>query len=75
MNEVSLREYLEAILKSEEETRKKAEEAILIRIEHTDKRLSVLENASSFSAGKMWMVMLGFAIVPTIIALIALFVR
>jgi hypothetical protein len=38
-----------------------------------DKRLKVLENANSFSAGKLWMFMALFAAIPTILALIALF--
>jgi len=40
-----------------------------------DKRIKALENANSFSAGRMWAVMAGFALIPTILALIALFVR
>jgi len=38
-----------------------------------DSRLKKLENANAFSAGKLWMVMAGFAAIPTILALIALF--
>jgi hypothetical protein len=38
-------------------------------------RLDKLENISSFSAGKMWMVMAIFAAIPTILAVIALFNR
>lgn len=41
--------------------------------ETTDTRLKLLEKANAFSAGKMWVVMAGFAIVPTIISLIAIF--
>ncbi len=38
-----------------------------------NKRLEKLEITNAFSAGKMWVVMAAFAIVPTIIALISLF--
>jgi hypothetical protein len=38
-----------------------------------DKRIKALENANSFSAGKLWMFMALFAAIPTILALIALF--
>uniref|UniRef100_A0A6M3IXC0 Uncharacterized protein n=1 Tax=viral metagenome TaxID=1070528 RepID=A0A6M3IXC0_9ZZZZ len=38
-------------------------------------RLKSLEEARAFSAGKMWVVMVGFAAIPTILALIALFIR
>ncbi len=37
------------------------------------KRVEKLETTNSFSAGKMWMVMAGFAAIPTILALLALF--
>ncbi len=37
-------------------------------------RLSPLEEAKAFSAGKMWMVMAIFAGIPTVLALIALFI-
>lgn len=36
-----------------------------------DERLKNLEMAGSFSSGKMWMVMAGFALIPTVIAIIA----
>jgi hypothetical protein len=38
-----------------------------------DLRLKSLERANSFSSGKLWMVMAGFATIPTILALIAMF--
>jgi hypothetical protein len=38
-----------------------------------DKRIKALENANSFSAGKLWMFMALFAAIPTILALVALF--
>lgn len=37
-------------------------------------RVKCLETTKAFSAGKMWMVMAIFAAVPTVLALIALFV-
>jgi len=43
-----------------------------IRAKAVDDRLQKLEMASSFSSGKMWMVMAGFAAVPTIVGLAAL---
>ena len=36
-------------------------------------RLCPLEQAKAFSSGKMWMVMVIFAAIPTVLALIALF--
>ena len=39
----------------------------------TEKRIKTLETANAFSAGKLWMVMAAFAVIPTIIALVALF--
>jgi hypothetical protein len=47
-------------------------ELFAVRNEAVDKRMGKLEQASSFSAGKMWMVMAFFALVPTIIGVIAL---
>lgn len=38
-----------------------------------DGRVKSLETTKAFSAGKMWMVMAIFAVIPTILALIALF--
>jgi hypothetical protein len=38
-----------------------------------DSRITSLETAKAFSAGKMWVVMAIFAGIPTILALIALF--
>jgi len=40
-----------------------------------DSRLKRLETANAFSAGKMWMVMAGFALIPTIIAVVAILIR
>ena len=101
------REHIDSILKMitqhfdlNEKALKKAEDSVLIRLEHMndfraqinkeraeyvvkdkceiiennmDKRLKALEQAHAFSAGKMWMIMFIFALIPTIISLVALF--
>ncbi len=48
-------------------------EATELLLQAYDSRLGKLENASSFSAGRLWMVMAIFAAIPTVIALIAYF--
>jgi len=48
-------------------------EAQLATDTNIDRRLKDLEVARAFSAGKMWMVMAVFTLVPTALALVALF--
>ena len=59
----------------------KAEESMLVRLESmnqlykdVDKRIMTLEEANAFSLGRLWVVMEGFVIIPTVIAVIA-FIR
>jgi DNA repair exonuclease SbcCD ATPase subunit len=40
-----------------------------------DARLKTIENANSFAAGKNWIIMSLFAAIPTVLALIALFIK
>ncbi len=50
-------------------------ESVAVTQKVVDKRLNGLEQANAFSAGKMWMVIAGFTVIPTIIAIIALVLR
>ncbi len=61
-----------ALEKSEKDAaiRKESRDLILKTMEV---RMQNLETTNSFSAGKMWMVMAGFAAIPTILALVAFF--
>lgn len=61
-----------ALIKSDKEAglRKVARDAAFKNIEE---RMVSLEMTRTFSAGKLWMVMVLFAAVPTVLALIALF--
>jgi uncharacterized coiled-coil protein SlyX len=99
---ISQSKYIEQHFELNERAIKKAEEAMLVRLEtmnefraqinkertdyvtkealavcekNTDARLKKLEMAGSFSAGRMWVVMAAFAAIPTILAIISLFVR
>ncbi len=47
-------------------------ESTALIMEAFDNRLKKLENSNAFSAGKLWMVMAIFAVIPTIMAVIAL---
>jgi len=47
----------------------------IVTQESINHRIRKLEEAGAFSSGRMWMVMAGFALVPTIIAIIAMFIR
>ncbi len=74
--EVSLRDYLESRLRNIEE--KIDDQTELVRqhlgnVEKLESRIRKLEMSSAFSSGKLWMVMAIFAVIPTILALIALF--
>ncbi len=66
-----------AIEKAEEAMRATyiTKEDLVMIMESQDKRIKDLELTRAFSAGKLWMAMAGFAAVPTILALIALFTR
>lgn len=48
-------------------------EAIDTKIETQAKTIKSLETVKAFTEGKMWMVMAGFAAIPTIIAIMAFF--
>ena len=51
----------------------KTAEITALKLESINNRLNSLEMARSFSSGKMWMVMALFAGIPTVLAVIALF--
>jgi len=57
---------------SAEKAKYATKESMASVLEAYDSRLKRLELANSFSAGKMWTVMAGFAAIPTVISVIAL---
>lgn len=58
----------------EERTNLATKEHLCVLEDKLNGRIKSLETAKAFSAGKMWMVMAGFAAIPTIIGIIA-FIR
>ena len=79
-NICDLRSYIEQHFKLNDTALKLANQSLTLQFktinedcESMNKRVTRLETAKAFSAGKMWMVMAIFAAVPTILALIALF--
>jgi len=76
-----LRLYIQQHFELNDKALKLAEKSLDSRFQEIDRncnningRVKDLETTRAFSAGKMWMVMAIFAGIPTVLALIALFV-
>lgn len=89
----ALRDYMAQHFELNELAIKKAEEAMLVRLERmnqfreqvtteracfankesVESRLDIIERRDAFAAGKLWMIALILTVIPTILALIALF--
>ena len=52
-----------------------SKEAVVEMWRNIEKRLKPLEESRAFSAGKLWMVMAAFATIPTILAVIAIYMQ